>query len=384
MENLYFDTASTTKVFPEVIEKMESIYRNNYANSASVHLQGQDSASILEDSREKMADFIGAEKAEEIIFTAGGTEADNLAVKGIAMALSDQGKHIITSAFEHQAVLKSCEFLKKHLGFEITYLGVDQEGFVSAEELRENIREDTVLISIMYANNEVGTIQKLEKLVQIAKENNIIFHTDAVQAAGQLKINVAQLGVDALSLSAHKFNGPKGIGLLFLRSGIELVPQMSGGSQERKRRAGTVNLPAVVGMAEAAEITEKKLAVKQENLLELRDYLVKELRDNFTDLKINGPFPNNRLAANVNVSFKNLEADSILFNLSLNDIDASTGSACASGSLGISHVLKALNLEAEYKKGALRFTLSDSNNKDQIDFLIKKLKDIVARLRSLK
>lgn len=383
MTNVYFDNASTTKVFPEVIEKMKSIYINNYGNTASLHLQGQNSASLLEDSREKVANFIGAENAEDIIFTAGGTESDNLAIKGLAMARSDKGKHIITSAIEHHAVLRSCEFLEKHLDFEVTYLNVDSNGFVDEKELKKNIREDTVLISIIYANNEIGTIQPIKKLNTIAKNNNIIFHTDAVQAAGQIEIDASDLGVDALSISAHKFNGPKGIGALFVRDGIELTPQMSGGNQEQKKRAGTVNLPAVIGMAEAAKITENKLSVKKKYLFELRNYLINELEDNFSELRINGSFPKNRLPANVNVSFKNLDAKSILFNLNLNGIAASAGSACASGSLSVSHVLKALYLEDDYKKGGLRFTLSDTNTKGEVDFLIKKLQKIINRLNSL-
>jgi len=255
MDNIYFDHAATTPLKKEVYGVMQPFYADQFANPASSHLPGQKSAAALEDARDKIASFLGAKRAEEIVFTAGGTEADNLAVKGAAMTKMSQGKHIITSAIEHHAVLKSCEFLEKHLGFEITYLDVDQEGFVDLVELENSIRKDTILISIMTANNEIGTIQPIEKFAKLADENNILFHTDAVQAAGQLEINVEKSGVDLLSISAHKFNGPKGIGALYVRKGVELVPQLSGGSQERKRRAGTVNIPAVVGMARAAELT---------------------------------------------------------------------------------------------------------------------------------
>ncbi|MFW5718925.1 MAG: cysteine desulfurase family protein [Halanaerobium sp.] len=386
MEDIYLDHAATTPVFPEVIEVMKPFYNNNFANPASSHLPGQKSASALEDARELVAELIGAKKAEEIVFTAGGTEADNLGIKGTAMALAEQGKHIITSSIEHHAVLKSCEYLEKHLGFEVTYLNVDRDGIVDIQELRDKIREDTILISIMFANNEIGSIQPIKKLAAVAEEHDILFHTDAVQAVGQLKIDVKDLGVDLLSISAHKFNGPKGIGALFVRKGVELIPQMSGGSQERKRRAGTANLAAAVGMGKAAEITAANLSDKRTRLILLRDYFISELLSNFKDAEINGPAPESRkrLPANINVAFKNLDAESILFNLSLNNIAAAAGSACASGSLSVSHVLKALGLEAEYVKGSIRFSLGKGNNREEIDYVVEKLKEIIGRLNSLK
>jgi len=384
MKDIYFDHAATTPVAEEVIEAMQLFYNEIYANPASSHLPGQKAASALEDARELVAKLIGAKKAEELVFTAGGTEADNLALKGAAMACSSEGKHIITSAIEHHAVLKSCEYLKKHLGFEITYLDVDQDGLIDVEELKRNIREDTILVSIMYANNEIGTIQPIKKLAAVAHENDIIFHTDAVQTVGQLKIDVNDLGVDLLSISAHKFNGPKGIGALFVRQGVELVPQMSGGSQERKRRAGTSNLAAAVGMGKAAEIAFEKLAEKRNKLILLRDYFISELFANFDEIKVNGTKDDYRLPGNINISFKNLDSESILFNLSLNNIAASTGSACASGSLSVSHVLKAIALEEEYIKGTIRFSLGFDNTKEEIDYVINKLKNIIDRLKSLK
>ncbi|MFP4199685.1 MAG: cysteine desulfurase family protein [Halanaerobium sp.] len=383
MGDIYLDHAATSPVLQEVLAAMNPFFNQIFANPASSHLQGQKAAAALEDARELVAELIGVKRAEEIVFTAGGTEADNLALKGVAMAHSEKGKHIITSKIEHHAVLKSCEYLEKHLGFEVTYLNVDQNGLVDAEELRDNIREDTILISIMYANNEIGSIQPLKDLAGVARENGILFHTDAVQAVGQLKIDVKDLGVDLLSISAHKFNGPKGIGALFVRKGVKLIPQMSGGSQERKRRAGTVNLAAAVGMGKAAEITLKNLDSKRKKLISLREYFISKLFANFNKIKLNGPRDEKRLPANVNISFKNLDAESILFNLSLNNIAAATGSACASGSLSVSHVLNAIKLEKEYLKGALRFSLGSSNSKEEIDYVVKKLKDIITRLDSL-
>jgi cysteine desulfurase len=386
MNNIYLDHAATTPVDQDVIKAMQPFFSDKFANPASSHLPGQKSAAALEDAREVVAELVGAQKAEEIVFTAGGTEADNLALKGAAVALSQQGKHIITSEIEHHAVLKSCEYLEKHLGFEITYLGVNQDGLVDPQKLRDNIRKDTILISIMFANNEIGSIQPIKELAAAAGENNILFHTDAVQAVGQLKIDVNDLGVDLLSLSAHKFNGPKGIGALFVRKGVELTPQMSGGSQERKRRAGTANLAAAVGMGKAAEIAAANLTKKRKELNLLRDYFVSQLRSNFDNFKINGPAPEseNRLPANINIAFKDLDAESILFNLSLNNIAAAAGSACASGSLSVSHVLKAIGLEDKYAKGSIRFSLGKGNNKEEIDYVIKKLKEIIVRLNSLK
>jgi cysteine desulfurase len=384
MDDIYLDHAATTPVNPEVIKAMKPFYNEIFANPASSHLLGQKSASALEDAREAVAELIVANRAEEIVFTAGGTEADNLAVKGAAMALSKQGKHIISTTIEHHAVLNSCEYLKKHHGFEITYLDVDQNGIVDPQELQNNIREDTILISIMHANNEIGSIQPIKELAEIAKNSGVLFHTDAVQTAAQLKIDVQDLGVDLLSLSAHKFNGPKGIGALFVRKGVELVPQMSGGSQERKRRAGTANLAAAVGMGKAAEITAANIIQKRDNLISLRNYFISELKSNFDNFKINGPAGEMRLPANVHAAFKDLDADSILFNLSLNNIAASSGSACASGSLSISHVLKALGLTRDYANGAIRFSLGYGNTREEIDYVIKKLKEIIGRLKSLK
>jgi cysteine desulfurase len=384
MNDIYLDHAATTPVDQEVIKAMQPFYKDIFANPASSHLPGQKADAALENARETVAELVGARKAEEIVFTAGGTEADNLALKGAAMALAEQGQHIITSSVEHHAVLNSCKYLKKNLGFKTTYLDVDQDGLVEPQELLNNIREDTILISIMFANNEIGSIQPIKELAAVAKDNDILFHTDAVQTAGQLKIDVKDLGVDLLSLSAHKFNGPKGVGALFVRKGVELIPQMSGGSQERKRRAGTANLAAAVGMGKAAEIAAANLSKKRKKLISLRDYFISQLRSSFENSKINGPSNDQRLPANINIAFKDLDAESILFNLSLNNIAAAAGSACASGSLSVSHVLKAIGLSKEYANGSIRFSLGNNNTKEEIDYVVENLKEITARLNSLK
>lgn len=384
MENVYLDNAAATPIFPEALAEIEKNYLENYANTASSHLPAQNAAAELEAAREKIANFLGAENVEDIVFTSGGTESDNLAIKGAAMALMEKGKHIITSTIEHHAVLRSCEFLEKFFDYDVTYLEVDKNGYVDLSDLKNSIREDTVLISIIYANNEIGSIQEINKIGSLAEKNNIIFHTDAVQAADELNINVEKSKIDLLSISAHKFNGPKGVGALFVRKGTKLVPQMSGGSQERKRRAGTVNLPGIKAMAKAAEITSDNRVKKIKKLKELRNYFISKLKNNFTDIKINTPVSDCSLAANLNISFKDLSAESILFNLSLDNIAASAGSACASGSLKASHVLKAINLDDSLLKGTIRFSLSEKTKKSEIDYVIKKLKIIIDRINSLK
>ncbi|WP_041596028.1 cysteine desulfurase family protein [Halanaerobium hydrogeniformans] len=380
----YFDHASTTPLRKEVIAVMHEFFNKKYANAASSHCMGQQSEKAIEKAREELALLIGANNTEEIIFTSGGTEANNLVIKGIAMAYAEQGKHIITSSIEHPAVLESCRFLEKHLSFKLSYLDVDQDGFVNPEALKSSIRDDTILISIMAANNEIGTIQAIKKLANIAAKNDIFFHTDAVQAVPQMKFDVQEIGVDALSLSAHKFNGPKGVGALYLKSGIKVIPQQSGGSQERKRRAGTVNVPGIVGMAKASELVRNELESKVEKIKDLRDYFLERVFSEINNITLNGADRKNRLANNANLSFKGLDGETILYNLSLKNIAVSTGSACASGSIGVSHVLKAISIEKETAKSAVRFTFGLENNKSQIDYLVNNLKDTVKHLRSLK
>lgn len=383
MNNIYLDHAATTPLREEVIEAIQPYLNRDFANPASSHLPGQEAFQAVEEAREKLADLINAKNAEEIIFTSGGTESDNLAVKGTAMALKHRGNHIITSRIEHHAVLDSCKFLEKHLGFKVTYLEVDSKGFIVPERLEEAIQDDTILISIMTANNEIGTIQNLNSLSRIAAEYDILFHTDAVQAAGQIEIDVQNMGIDLLSLSAHKFNGPKGVGILYAKNGVELIPQLSGGSQERNRRAGTVNVPGVVGMGKAAELAKNELETKKENLLNLREYFLDRIFSEFNEVILNGAKNKNRLPGNINISFKNIDGQSILFNLSLHDIAASTGSACASGSISNSHVLNAISLDKDYIDGAIRFSLGYGNTKEEIDKVMQVLPGIIKRLEEL-
>lgn len=384
MGNIYLDHAATTPLHEDVLEAVNIFSKNNFANPASAHLPGQKASQAVEEAREKLADLIGAKKAEEIVFTSGGTESDNLALKGIAMAADTSSKHIIVSKIEHHAVLESAEFLEKHFGYDISYLSVDADGFVNPAELEKLIREDTVLISVMMANNEIGTIQPIKELSKISKKHGVIFHTDAVQAVGQIEIDVEELGVDLLSLSAHKFNGPKGVGALYIRSGIEITPQQSGGSQERNRRAGTVNTPAVVGLGKAAEIAKNDLPGKIKRISDLRDYFLEQIFKDFDEVILNGPTGEKRLPGNVNLSFKNLDGQAILFNLSLHDIAASTGSACASGSISSSHVLEAINLSSEYIDGSIRFSLGCNNTKEELIRVLDVLSEIVNRLKELK
>lgn len=383
MTNIYLDHAATTPMREEVIKAFRPFLNRDFANPASAHLPGQEASRAVEEAREKLADLINAKNPEEIIFTSGGTESDNLALKGTAMALSHKGKHIITSRIEHHAVLDSCRFLEKHLGFKVSYLEVDSRGFIEPNQLIEAIQDDTILISIMTANNEIGTIQNLSFLSRIAAEHDILFHTDAVQAAGQIEIDVQNMGIDLLSLSAHKFNGPKGVGILYAKKGIELIPQLSGGSQERNRRAGTVNVPGVVGMGKAAELAKNELEIKKEKLLSLRKYFLDRIFAEFDEVILNGTKNENRLPGNINISFKNIDGQSILFNLSLNDIAASTGSACASGSISNSHVLEAISLDKDYIDGAIRFSLGYGNTKEEIDKVMEVLPGIIKRIKEL-
>ena len=383
-EIYYFDHASTTPLRKEVKTVMEEFYSNKFANPASSHFLGEKSERAVENAREEIALLLGANKAEEIIFTSGGTEADNLIIKGIAMAYAEQGKHIITSSIEHPAVIESCKYLEKHLGFKLSYLEVDQEGFVNPKDLKKSIRDDTILISIMTANNEIGTVQAIKELAEIAGENNIFFHSDAVQAVPQMQVDVEELGVDALSISAHKFNGPKGVGALYLKSGIKLIPQQSGGSQERKRRAGSLNVPGIAGMAAASKLLREELVTKVKKIKALRDYFLKRVFTEIDNITLNGPEGENRLANNANLTFDSLPGEAILYNLSLKKIAVSTGSACASGSISTSHVLKAISADEKSAKNAVRFTFGLANDKSQIDYLIDNLKDTVRHLRSLK
>jgi cysteine desulfurase len=383
MNKIYLDHAATTPVAPEVFAAMKPYFTDSYGNPSSIYTTAQEADRAISEAREMVAVLIGADDEGEIIFTGGGTEADNLAIKGVAMALQDKGKHIITSGIEHHAVLHTCEFLEKYFGFDITYLDVDQEGFVSPEGVRKAIRDDTILVTIMMANNEIGTIEPIKEIGSIVKDHGIYFHTDAVQAVGQIPVDVNRLQVDLLSLSAHKLNGPKGVGALYVRKGTRLIPQISGGAQERKRRAGTENVPGIVGLGKAAEIARSGLNDKATKLISLRDSLISGIKERINDVILNGPEGENRLPNNVNFCFRYIEGESILLNLDMYGIAASSGSACTSGSLDPSHVLLAIGRPHEIAHGSLRLTLGLNNSQEDVDYLLEVLPGIIQRLRDM-
>jgi cysteine desulfurase len=377
---VYLDYAATTPIRPEVFQAMEPYLTKEFGNPSSIHHFGKQARIAIEEAREKIAKALGA-KNEEIIFTSGGTESNNMALKGVAYALSDKGKHIITSSIEHHAILEPCHFLEK-LGFEITYLPVDKEGFIDPDSLRKAIRKDTILISIMHANNEIGTIEPIEELTKIAKEYEIYFHTDAVQTVGHIPVNVDKLGVDLLSISAHKFYGPKGIGALYIRKGTKLHPLIHGGEQEQRKRAGTENVAGIVGMGKAIEISILELDNERERLINLRDYFIKEVEKRIEEVYLNGP-REIRLPNNINFSFAYIEGESILLNLDLEGIAISTGSACSSASLEPSHVLSSIGLPIELAHSAVRFTLGHYTTKEDLDYTLEVLEKTVKRLRDI-
>lgn len=377
---IYFDNAATTKVYPEVVEAMLPYFTQHYGNPSSVYSFSQRVKNDETAARDLIADTIGA-KSNEIYFTAGGTESDNWALKASAEFYKDKGKHIITSTIEHHAILHTCEYLEKQ-GFEITYLPVNEEGRVNPEDVREAIRPDTILISIMFANNEIGTIQPIAEIGKIAKEKGVLFHTDAVQAYAHIPIDVNAMNIDMLSASGHKFGGPKGIGFLYIRTGVKIRSFIHGGSQERKRRAGTDNIPGIIGMAKAAQISVSNMQKFAKHEMELRDYLIERLRKEFEHVKINGSLQE-RLPNNVNVCFRFIEGEGMLILLDNAGICASSGSACTSGSLDPSHVLLAIGLPHEKAHGSLRISLSPENTKEEIDILVEELKKIIERLRSM-
>ena len=369
----YFDHAATTAVAPEVLHEMIPYFSKNYGNASSMYEIARISKRAMNEARAKIAHAIGA-SPKEIYFTSCGSESDNLAIKGIAYANKEKGKHIITSKIEHNAVLNSCERLEEQ-GFEITYLNVDQNGFVNLEELKNAIREDTILITIMFANNEVGTIEPVEKIAEIAKNNNIIFHTDSVQAIGNVRIDVKKMGIDALSMSAHKFYGPKGIGALYVRDDVNFQRIQDGGHQERDKRAGTENVAEIVGMGKAIEMAYKNFDEHCNYLRDLRDYYIAKVEREIPNAKLNGD-REKRLPGNANFSFEGLNGEKILFTLDLHGICASAGSACATGSLLPSHVLSAMGVPEIFASGTLRTTFGMENTKEDIDYLVECLKKI--------
>ncbi len=375
---VYADNAATTPVSKTVIAAMDNIYANFYGNPSSLYSVGREAKKQLETARETIADCLGAQPSE-IFFTSGGSEGDNWALKGIAHELSKKGKkHIITTKFEHHAILHTCEFLEKE-GFEVTYLDVHKEGLVRPEELEAAIRENTALVSIMYANNEIGTIQPIEEIGAICKKHGVIFHTDAVQAAGNIHINVNEQHIDLLSLSAHKFHGPKGVGVFFIRRGIKLPNLIDGGAQERGRRAGTENLAGIVGLSVALKEACATIDARAARITRMRDRLIDGVLK-IERSRLNGDRVK-RLPGNVNFCFEGIEGESLLLMLDQKGVCASSGSACTSGSLDPSHVLLSIGLPAEIAHGSLRLTFSDQNTEEDIDYILEELPKIVERLR---
>ncbi len=377
---IYLDNAATTQVYPEVVEAMTPYFTEYYGNPSSIYTFAGEANKAVTKARETLADLIHA-KAEEIYFTGGGSESDNWALKATAEAYANKGKHIITTKIEHHAILHTCEYLEKK-GYEVTYLDVDEYGTVKLDELEKAIRPDTILISIMAANNEIGTIQPLEEIGQIAKKNGVLFHTDAVQAFGHIEIDVDKMNIDMLSASGHKINGPKGIGLMYIRKGVKIRSFVHGGAQERARRAGTHNVPGIVGFARAVELATASFDERIAYETELRDYLIDRVLTEIPYSRLNGE-RTKRLPNNAHFCFRYIEGESLLILLDQRGICGSSGSACTSGSLDPSHVLLAIGLPHEIAHGSLRLTLSEKTTKEEIDFTIEELKKIVDRLRSM-
>ena len=380
MEKIYLDNAATTPVRKEVLDAMLPYFTESFGNPSSVYQIAQMNKKAIDDARETIANALGA-RANEIFFTSGGSEADNWALKGIAYANKAKGNHIITTKIEHHAVLHTCEFLEKN-GFEVTYLDVDEYGMVHPEEVEKAIKDTTILISIMYANNEIGTINPIKEIGAIAKAHKIPFHTDAVQAVGQVRIDVNEQNIDLLSLSGHKINGPKGMGVLYIRRGLKIENLIHGGAQERGRRAGTENVPGIVGLAKAMELAYTDFDAKIEKMTKLRDKLIHGILEAIPYTKLNG-HPTMRLANNSNIGVQYVEGESLLLLLDMNGIAGSSGSACTSGSLDPSHVLLAIGIPHEKAHGSIRFTLGTQNTEEEIDKVIEVMPGIVQRMRDM-
>lgn len=376
----YFDHAATTAVKEEVVKEMIPYFTESYGNASSIYSLGRKNKKAIEDAREKVARALGAD-SKEIYFTGCGSESDNLAIKGVAYANRDKGNHIITTKIEHPAVLNTCKTLEKE-GYKVTYLNVDKNGFISLEDIKNSITDKTILISIMFANNEIGTIQPIKEIGAIAKENGIYFHTDAVQAVGNVKINVNELGIDLLSLSAHKFYGPKGVGALYVRKNVKFNKIQDGGHQERDKRAGTENVPGIVGLGKAIELAYENIDEYNAKLTKLRNLYISEIENKIPYVKLNGD-REKRLPGNANISFRFVEGESLLLNLDMNGICASSGSACTSGSLNPSHVLLAIGLPHEIAHGSLRITFGEENTEEDVGFLVDTLVSVVDKLRKM-
>lgn len=380
MRSVYLDNNATTPVDPRVVESMTPYFLDFYGNASSIHQHGQKARAALEEARHQVAKLVGA-RPRDIVFTSGGTEADNMALRGVAQALADRGRHIITSTIEHPAVLKTCEQLERE-GFQVSYLGVDREGLLDPQKVAEAIREDTILISVMHANNEVGSIQDIREMASIARDNGVVFHTDAVQTVGKLRMSVEDLGVDLLSMSSHKLHGPKGIGALYVRQGTPLSPQLLGGSHERSRRAGTENVPGIIGFGKACAIAGEALPDFQKRVEALRDKLETELTNRIPDVQVNGT-RDSRMPHVTNLSFLSVEGEALLIALDFQGIAVSTGAACSSGALETSHVLRAMKLDTHRTQGAIRFSLSRMISAEDIDYVIEVLPPVVERMREM-
>ncbi len=377
---IYLDYAATTPMRPEVLEAMMPYFIEDFGNPSSLYTLGRQAKGAVEDARDRIAAFIGA-SPREIVFTSGGTESDNMAIKGVAFANEKKGNHIITTPIEHHAVLEPCHFLAKR-GYEITYLPVDEHGMVAPADVEKAITNKTVLVSIMHANNEVGTIEPLEEIGKITREKGVYLHTDAVQTFGHIPINVNELGVDLLSVSAHKLYGPKGVGVLYIRKGTRMVPTAHGGSQENNRRAGTHNVAGIVGLAKAVEIAEREMASEAKRLSELRDRLLHGLIEKIPNARLTG-HPTKRLPNNASVCLVGAEGEAMLLSLDMEGISSSSGSACTSGTLEPSHVLLAMGIPAEIAHSSLRLTLGDKTTREDVDYVLEILPPIVERLRAM-
>ena len=380
MNTVYLDNSATTKTDEKVLKAMLPYFSENYGNPSSIYKLGRENRKAVEEARSQVAKALNCEP-NEVYFTAGGSESDNTAIRGIAYSYKKKGNHIITSKIEHPAVLETCKQLEKE-GFEVSYIGVDENGFIKLDELEKAIKPTTTLITVMFANNEIGTIQPIKEIGEIARKHDIIFHTDAVQAVGSVKIDVKDLNIDSLSLSGHKFYGPKGIGALYVRKGVQFQKFINGGHQERNKRAGTENVAGIVGLGKAIELAYENLEEHNKKIKELRDYYVEQIVKKVPYIKINGDMQK-RLPGNSNISFRFIEGEGLLLNLDLKGICASSGSACTSGSLDPSHVLLAIGLPHEIAHGSLRVSIGKYNTKEEIDYTIENIVEIVNRLREM-
>ena len=380
MDNIYLDNAATTKLDADVLKEMMPYLTEKYGNASSIYKIGRESRKAIEDSRDKVAKILNCD-SNEIYFTSGGSESDNTALRGVANAYKSKGNHIITSKIEHPAILETCRQLEKD-GFEVTYLDVDSDGFIDLKQLEDSIKTTTILISIMFANNEIGTIEPIKEIGEIAKKHGVIFHTDAVQAIGNVKIDVKEMNIDMLSLSGHKFYGPKGIGALYVNKNVKFQRFINGGHQERNKRAGTENVPAIVGLGKAIELAYDNFEERINNEKKLRDYYIEEVQKRIPYVRVNGSLEK-RLPGNANISFQFIEGEGLLLNLDLKGICASSGSACTSSSLSPSHVLLAIGVPVEIAHGSLRVTIGKNNTKKEINYLLENLTEIVQRLRNM-